>query len=179
MTTADYGASLQFDYVTTFSLLRGVKWERAQVAIRKEIAESRKLLLTAKAKQLLEIRQRLALLQQKNNLDHARLTEGKEAYHITATPIATLQRQTPEVDKLLTILKVPFESRSYWMCGPTFRDALAFYNEKHQLVAVLNVCFGCEQMQNESGVEIQADTTVYPALHQWFSALGHKIDDNY
>jgi len=179
MTIADYTTGLQFEYVTTYSLLRGLKWERALTAIRQEIAANRKLLLTAKAKQLLEVRQRLKLLHQGNNLEQARLTEGREAYNITATPIAMLQRQTADVNKLMAILETPLESHSYWMCGPVFRDALAFYDEKHQLMTVLNICFGCEQIQNESGVEIQADTTVYTALHQWFTALGHEIGANY
>jgi hypothetical protein len=179
MTSAAYSSSIQFDYVTTFSLLRGAKWEQQLIAIRKEIAASRKQLLTASAAALPAIRKRLKLLHQKNNLEQARLTEGREAYHITATPIATLQRQTAAVNKLLAILKVPYQNQHYWMCGPIFRDALAFYNEKHQLVAVLNICFGCEQIQNDSGKEIQTDATVYPALRQWFTAVGHELDDSY
>ncbi|HEX8427889.1 hypothetical protein [Hymenobacter sp.] len=179
MTTSDYGTSLPFDYITTFSLLRGIKWERAQAAIRKEIEESRKRLLTAQAEQLLEVRQRLELLRKKNNLEHSLLTEGRAAYNLTAMPVATLQRQTPEINQLMAILEVPFERRSYWMCGPVFRDALAFYDGKHQLVAVLNICFECEQMQNENGVEIQTDITVYPALHQWLTALGHEVEGSY
>jgi hypothetical protein len=63
------------------------------------------------------------------------------------------------------------------MCGPVFRDALAFYDAKHQLVAVLNICFECDQLYNEAGTEIEADITVYPALKQWMKALGHQVED--
>ena len=79
----------------------------------------------------------------------------------------------------MTILKMPFARCSYWMCAPVFRDALAFYNQNHQLLTVLNICFECEQIQNESGMEVQADVAVYPALHQWLTGLGHEIEGNY
>lgn len=34
-------------------------------------------------------------------------------------------------------------------------------------------------MPNDSGKEIQTDATVYPALRQWFIAVGHKLDNSY
>ncbi|WP_157530721.1 hypothetical protein [Hymenobacter norwichensis] len=180
MTTADYWNGLQFDYLTTYSLLRGPKWVQMQAAIRQQIQESRKLLLTAQGAQLLTARRRLELLHRKNNLDGNLLTEGlTEAYHLTASPVATLSCQSTKARELAAILAQPSHERQYLMCAPVFRDALAFYNAKHQLVAVLNVCLQCEQLYNEAGTEIKADTAVYPALRQWFEALGHKVGDEY
>lgn len=180
MTTTDYWNGLQFDYLTTYSLLRGPKWMQLQAAIRQQIQESRKLLLTAQGSKLLEVRRRLEALHQKNNLDGGMLTNGLiEAYHLTASPVATMSCQSAEAQELAAILTQPLQSQNYLMCSPIFRDAVAFYNAKHQLVAILNVCLGCEQLYNEAGTEIEADTTVYPALRQWFEGLGHKVEDGY
>ena len=179
MTTADYWNGLQFHYITTYSLLRGPKWAQLAAAMRQQIQESRKLLLTAQGAHLLAVRRRLELLHRKNNLDGSLLTEGLiEAYHITATPVATVLRGSAEAENLATILTQPFHEGSFWMCVPVFRDALAFYDANHRLVAVLNICFGCDQLHDESGVEIKADVAVFPALKQWCKALGHAVEDS-
>ncbi|GAB2787802.1 hypothetical protein HNQ93_002681 [Hymenobacter luteus] len=176
MHTADYWRSLKFDYLTTYSLLRGPKWQHLLAAMRQEKDTSRRALLTATPAELPELRERLRRIERQNDLQTRLTTNANRAYHITATPTATLNRGSLEVEELGRILQTPCQDLRYMMCAPVFRDALAFYNAEHELVGVLNICFGCNVMQTESGQDVEADYRVYEQLRKWFQRLGHQIE---
>lgn len=175
MSTTEYWRGRAFAYVTIFSLLRGPKWEQQLVAMRREKEVSRRLLLTTTAGELVELRARLHRLERRNYLETRLTTDDNRAYNLTATPVATLRLHSPEVVALENILRTPLVDRTQLMCGPVFRDALAFYNAEEELLDVLNICFECSVMQTQTGQEIEADTTIYPKLKHWFQQLGYPV----
>lgn len=176
MNTLEYWRGLRFDYIITYSLLRGPKWEHLVEAMRQEKDISRRALLTATPAELPELRARLKRIERKNDLETLLTTAGNQAYNITATPTATLNRDSTEVEELGRILQMPCQNLLYFMCAPVFRDALAFYNAKHELAGVLNICFGCNVMQTESGQDVEADYHVYGQLREWFQQFVHQIE---
>ncbi|MBX0289410.1 hypothetical protein K3G63_03125 [Hymenobacter sp. HSC-4F20] len=176
MSTQDYWRGLSFDYIITYSLLRGSKWQQLQDARRKERETSRRLLLTAPPAQLPELRAQLHRLEHQLDLQTRLTTDNNRAYNITTTPVAKLQRDTPEVAELGRLLQAPCTELLYPMCAPVFRDALAFYNAGHELLSVLNICFSCNVMQTENGQNVEADYLMYTPLQEWFQRLGHQID---
>ncbi|WP_139921572.1 hypothetical protein [Hymenobacter sp. DG01] len=176
MHTPEYWRGLTFDYIITYSLLRGPKWKHLLEAMRHEKDISRRALLTATPAELPELRARLKRIERKNDLETLLTTAGNQAYNITATPTDTLNRGSAEVEELGRILQTPCQDLLYLMCAPVFRDALAFYDAEHRLVGVLNVCFGCSAIQTESGQDVGADYRVYDQLRKWFQRLGHQIE---
>jgi hypothetical protein len=94
-------------------------------------------------------------------------------FHITAVPVAVVRPGEAVAEQLATVLRLSISEQMDWMCAPVYRDALAFYDEQHQIVRVLNICFACDRMLTDSGVEIQADKQVYRQLRAILERLGH------
>ncbi|RSK24166.1 hypothetical protein [Hymenobacter metallilatus] len=164
-----------FTHITTFSLLRGQKWEQLQQAAQRLAVEGRMQLLTATAAELPARRAYLERLRCYPQPGQTTLTPGLlEAYHLTATPVATLPRLSSPVQRLETLLHLPLKHPPGWMCGPVYRDAIAFYQDL-KLVRVLNICFSCEKMLLDSGQALLADVAVYAGLRQLLLELGHPI----
>ncbi len=65
-----------------------------------------------------------------------------------------------------------------WMCWPVYRDAIVFYNESDQVIAILNVCFSCNHMADGGFAPVYADDKAYDQLKQFFIDLGHQIESN-
>lgn len=86
-----------------------------------------------------------------------------------------IEKNTLATQTLAAILQTPVVNQNDWMCGPVYRDALAFYDEQDRLVSVLNVCFNCEYMMTDTGCAIQADAATYEALSSYLTHLGHPI----
>ena len=118
------------------------------------------------------------MLERTHGLDLLTLTEGLNAYHITAEPVAAIGAKSAAAQALADWLQLPVVNQLHSMCGPLYRDALAFYGERKQLVGVLNICFSCNQMVNHAGQEVQADTAGYQALRAFLTELGHQISEN-
>ena len=175
MTTDEFWEKLEFSYLVTYSFNRGPKLAALQEAAKALSQQTRRKLLTATSAQLPALREHLRLLERTYDLDLLPLTQGGTAFHVTASPVARIENDTDVAQKLAAILQAPVINQMHWMCGPTYRDAITFYDEEHRLVSVLNICFTCDQMVTDTGVEIAADTNAYQALSSYLAQLGHQI----
>ncbi|AII53614.1 hypothetical protein [Hymenobacter sp. APR13] len=175
-TTADYIATLSFDYLTTYSLLRGPKWEQLQQAAQVEAQRARKRLLTCAAPDLPALRDYLNRLRNTNDLATSTLMEVPGAYNLTATPIASLPGFDSRIQVLLELLSLPAANIIYWMCAPVYRDAIVFYSADDEVVGMLNICLGCDTILTQEGEELAADAATYAGLHHWLTSLGHAIE---
>ena len=176
MTTGEFCDAINFDRIETYSFNRGAKLASFTVAARELFQQQRHKLLTAPAAELPLLRGELRLLERTHEIESMSLTEGLNAFHITATPIAVIQADSSLMQQLVELLHIPVVTQSAWMCWPTYRDALAFYDEQGSLVKVLNICFGCDGMLSHTGKIIQADTTAYQALRTFLIQVGHPIE---
>ncbi|GAB3294514.1 hypothetical protein [Hymenobacter tenuis] len=143
--TSEYWSGLSFDYIITYSLHRGPKWDQLLAVLAKEKQVNRRLLVSADSVQLAALRSRLKEIERQNGVG-PRLTDENNSYNITASPVATLRRDSEAVTELERIFLTPYRERDSWMCAPVFRDALAFYSAQDELVGVLNICFQCSIM---------------------------------
>jgi hypothetical protein len=175
MTTDEFWRRQEFSYLVTYSFNRGPKLAALRDAAKALFQQTRKKLLTTVSAQLPALREQLRLLEQTYSLDSLTLTQGHAAFHITASPVARIEKDTVVAQKLASILQAPVVNQMHWMCGPIYRDAGAFYDEEHRLVNVLNICFSCDRMVTAAGVEIAADTNTYQALSIYLVQLGHLI----
>ena len=62
------------------------------------------------------------------------------------------------------------------MCGPTYRDALAFYDAQGKRLRVLNICFECQHMQDDTGSYVEASDAFYQSLRAYLAQQGHPIE---
>ncbi|MGI4760372.1 MAG: hypothetical protein ACRYF0_06685 [Janthinobacterium lividum] len=175
MTIGEFWKYQAFAYLVTYSFNRGPKLAALTVAAKAWLQLTRKQLLTSPSAQLPEIREKLRLLERTYDLDMLTLTQNKAAFHITASPVASIEKHSADALALATILQVPVVDQMHWLCGPVYRDALAFYDEQDRLLSVLNICFSCDRMVTDTGREIQADSATYSALSSYLTQLGHLI----
>jgi hypothetical protein len=178
MTTGEFYNAIRFSRIETYSFNRGAKLDSFTAAARELFRQKHHELLTAPPAELPLLRGQLRLLERTHDIQSLSLTEGLSAFHLTATPIAVIQADSLLMQQLAELLRIPVVTQSDWMCWPTYRDALAFYDEQGQLVKVLNICFGCDGMLSHTGEIIQADTTAYLALRTFLIQLGHPIAEN-
>ncbi|GAA4496173.1 hypothetical protein GCM10023172_08980 [Hymenobacter ginsengisoli] len=175
MTTAQFWKQQEFSYLVTFSFNRGPKLDALRGAAKELFQQTRSSLLTAKTQQLPALREQLRLLERTHNLDLLTLTPGPAAFHVTASPISKLENNVEAIQKIASILQRSVIQQYHWMCGPVYRDALAFYNVQNELTNVLNICFSCDQMVTAGGQQIEADASTYKALRACLVQLGHPI----
>lgn len=175
MTVGEFWDQQDFSYLVTYPFNRGPKMIALEEAAKTLFRKTRQGLLTAPAAQLPDMREQLRRLKRNNDLGMLALTEGLDAFHITATPVALIEKDTPEASALADLLRTPVVDQTHWMCAPVYRDALAFYDEQNGLVGVLNICFECDRMLTDTGKELEADTATYQALHNYLAQAGHPI----
>ena len=177
MTTQEFWRKTQFSYIISYSFNRGAKLDALHQAANQQYVDVRKELLTAPAARLPAMRENLRSLERGRDLTSLPLTEGLQAFQITASPVARIAANTPESIRLAAILALPVQNQNDWMCAPVYRDALAFYDSQDNLCGVLNICFGCDRMITHQRREIAADTATYQELKQLLTESGHVISE--
>ena len=175
MTTNEFWTLQQFNYIVTYSFNRGPKLAAQRAAATQLAAKVRKSLPTADAAQLPALREELRQLEQAHGIEMLPLTQGRQAFHVTASPVAVLNKESASIQALADIMQLPVGQQSNWMCYPIYRDALAFYDAQNQLVRVLNVCFDCDKMVTDTSRQVRADTAAYRALRELLGQLGHPV----
>ena len=165
--------NIDFEYIETYSLLRGEKYENEYKSLKKEFNT-----LSAKNKRqrtepneitrLKEIEQLVGFTQYLTN------SEGK--FHFSAEKIILIDKREVRINELKKILSKKVVNKIDWMCAPIYRDAIVFYNLKNEIVKILNICFSCEHMETENKMYVDADTKTYEELKIFLLKIGHKIE---
>lgn len=104
-----------------------------------------------------------------------RITDLNGNFDNTSEKISSFQRNSQDVIKLNHILEIKVINLLSWMCLPIYRDAIVFYNKTGEIVSALNVCFECSYMENDKGININADESTYGLLKSFLTSKGHKI----
>ena len=154
MTTAEFWNKQEFSCLVTYSFNRGAKLIALQEAAKMLFRKARQEPLFAPPAQLPEMRNQLRRLERNNDLEMLDLTPDTSAFHIIASPVALVKRHSSDAQAFSEILRAPIINQLHWMCGPVYRDALAFYDAQDKLVSVLNICFGCDRMLTDMGKEV-------------------------
>ena len=175
MSSKEFIESIQFSRIETYSLFRK---EIYKASIWKMIAERESL--QKKQEQLGSLtKEEVSRLEELMELRYPSqvLMDKKGKFHPSSELITSLPAKSPEVNRLIEILKIPAVNIPEWMCMPTYRDAIAFYDEADQVIATLNICLGCDDMRTASK-GIKADEQSYQLIKPFFLELGHPISDD-
>ena len=177
ISSPDYVNSFTFDYIETYSFQRGGDYQLRLNVISTEL-DALKIRSENEGLSTYE-QERYAYL---NNVYYKVgqcIIDENGQFHQSAIKTNTFKRETPEVDRLITILNIPAVNIPYWMCAPVYRDAVVFYDKDGSIISTLNVCLGCEYMAIQPSEEIHADAEAYGLIKQFFIDLGHQVQDDY
>ena len=166
--------NIEFEYIETYSLLRGEKYQNEYKSLKKEFNT-----LSAKNKRqrtepneitrLKEIEKFVGFTQY--------LTNSEGNFHFSAEKIGLINKNDVRINELKKILSKKVVNKIEWMCAPIYRDAIVLYNLKNEIIKILNVCFSCEYMETENKIHIIADTKTYEKLKKFLLKIGHKIEN--
>ncbi|KRT17247.1 hypothetical protein ASU31_06150 [Pedobacter ginsenosidimutans] len=104
-----------------------------------------------------------------------RITDLNGNLDSSSEKISSFQRNSQDMIKLNHILETEVANLPSWMCLPIYRDAIIFYSKNGEIVSALNVCFECSYMENDKGININADESTYGLLKSFLTSKGHKI----
>jgi hypothetical protein len=173
--STDFINNLAFDYVETYSFQRGREFEENQKLIRPEYEslksrkENQNNLTVLDDKRLSELHGLFGFTQY--------LLNDKGHFHPSSKKTNTFNSDNPVIDRLKNILRTEIDEIPMWMCAPTYRDAIVFYDNSHKIVSTLNVCLGCQYMETKMFDRINGDYKTYDLLKRFFIDIGHEVED--
>ena len=170
LTTKDFIENLNFEYFESYSFQRKGDFEIYENLLNK-YKKDRSSLLEEEAMVFEKLRNS-KLYTKDNNfifLENGNLNETAELIYKSAA-------QTNVNEKLIEILKTTFVDYDAWMCAPTYRDAILFYDSKGNIVNGLNICFQCSNVIDLNKKEILTDNIAYKKLKEFLSEIGHNIN---
>lgn len=158
-TSADYINSFDFEYCRTYS------FQRTEAPMTsKELDEVRT-----------QEQNRIPGKQiQSPYLERILDTEGN--LNQTAVMIREIDKSDGAYTTLSDYLKTEIEEEILFLCAPIYRDAILFYNAKHDLVEGINICFECDRIESIYGAHISTDFKTFKYLKQLLLQLGHSIE---
>lgn len=170
----DFIKDLEFSYIETYSLQRGIQYEERYHLGLKELKHLRNKNTSSDSLSGLESIKLKKLEQDYGVTQYLINSDGK--LHHSAQKIGSFPKNSSQVTNLLTILNTPAIDVPYYMCAPIYRDAIIFYDENNNRIATLNVCLSCEYMETKRFNHIDADMETYKLMKDFFKLVGHQIE---
>ena len=65
--------------------------------------------------------------------------------HPTAQRTHVLRKNELKTKELEELLSFEFTNQFDWMCAPVFREMVVFYDERNNIVSLLNICLSCDR----------------------------------
>jgi hypothetical protein len=169
----DFINNLAFEYIETYSFQRGKAFEEA---IKKDHEDFEILNVRKHKKNDLasEEEKHLEDLLSKRYTQY--LINEKGDFHPSAEKTNIFKHADPVVEKLNDILLTEVIEIPRWLCAPTYRDAIVFYDSGGRILTQLNVCLGCRYMETKMFNNIDADNKTYDLLKTFFKEIGHNVE---
>lgn len=123
ISSIDFIQNLDFEYIETYSLQRGKKYERE--IQNKEFTEYSSLKRKKVKLNSLEAK-RFEYLDKLHGTTQY-LVDSNGNFHPSAIKTNIFKKENPVVTKLISILKTKISEIPSWMCAPIYRDAIVFY----------------------------------------------------
>jgi hypothetical protein len=172
VSSGQYVDQLQFAFLETWSFQRGVIFEQERKSFQIEYRELSSLKMPRTEQQ----EKRMGELLNASSLNNGLLLDKDGRFHPTAIKINTFNSDSPESNKILSILSTEALDVPMWVCAPLYRDAIVFYNSNAEIISVLNICFTCKYMVTKEFHHVNADVKAYDELKQLFLEIGHEIE---
>ncbi|MBX7224987.1 MAG: hypothetical protein K1X55_03095 [Chitinophagales bacterium] len=175
MKIKDYISNIPYQYIETYSLLRGETYVEFYNNLHNEINE---LETSIKELKFGWIKQTKRLAELRKYIDQPQyILTNTSDFHPTSEKKSVIVRDDPEDLLLNTALSIDYNEADDFesACSPTFRDALVFYDERKQIITALNICFECKKMDTNESKSIIAHYKHYQSLATFLQRQGHEI----
>ena len=176
LTSTAFINNLEFDYMEAFSFQRSFVFEENNSKELKEYERLKNRLREFTELSSAEISEFERLKMYHESTHYIVNSHGE--FHPSAEKTGTFDKKSPVVEKLRQILNTPIKTIPSWMCGPTYRDAIVFYDSRSTIVATLNVCLSCEYMETSAFNFVNSDQLVYRLLRDFFVEIGHSVEQH-
>jgi hypothetical protein len=174
ITSIEFINKLKFDYVETFSFQRGAEFELQQEKFEKEYD---KLNIQKTKYNNLNNEEEKRLLVLDELCGHTQyLIDQHNQFHYSSKMISTFSSTDLKMDLLKSILNTEINDIPAWMCAPIYREGIVFYDNKNNIVSVLNICLSCQDMETSKFNHINGDYKTYELLKQFFIKMGHQVE---
>ena len=171
-----YWQEINFDYLKTYSGLRGEKLEVLEQEIEEKVNQLKEDLKTARFMQKPKINKKIRDFKNEVDLYNSRIVDKNEVFHKTTIEITRKEKSAIFVKNLGAILNEECEIDVVAACLPVFRDAIVFYSNKDEIRGILQICFGCAAIKNENEERIIADYKSFDKLANLLKEVGHPIE---
>jgi hypothetical protein len=175
ISSTDFINNLAFDYIETYLFQRGAAYELQQKTFEKKYdkLKTRKSefndLTIQEEEEFIKLDKLCGFIQY--------LIDDNNQFHFSSKKTNTFASTDSKVDLLKNILKTEIKEIPSWMCAPMYRDAFVFYDNRDNIVSVLNVCLSCEYMQTTKFNHIKCDYKTYELLKRFFIDIGHEVEN--
>lgn len=170
-----YWEQLEYDYLKTFSGLRGGAFKLLKIATQNDIKALEQQLLTARFMERLKIKKQMAELESQINLYETRIVDHSGPCHASTVEVAKIIKGEELEMKLVELLSLNFKDGVAAACIPVFRDAIVFYSNADEVKGILHICFSCLDIKNEKEENLQVDVNVFEGLQRLLEKMGHPI----
>lgn len=106
----------------------------------------------------------------------SRIIDLEGDLHPSSVEVSAFRNSDAESRRITNFFKKKLSGRLGHKCGPIYRDAIAFYQNDHKVVGVIDICFQCQMIANDKGEKITLNSKSYKELREMFSRLGHDIE---
>lgn len=171
-----YLNSLDFEYVITYSGLRGEKFEHLEIENKKEIQKLEKEIESARFIQKPKLNKKVKALKTEIDLYESRLIDTNGIKHKSTESIKKIESNDLILNEIFKLLKRKIEGQTFVMCMPIYRDSIVFYNASNSIIGILHICFGCYSIIDENENSFDYDSSVIPELREFFLKFGHEIE---
>ena len=168
--------NIVFDYIKTFSGLRGATFEYFQQTTLDQIRQLEQNLPMARYMEKVKIRKEIEILKEKIDPYNSRLVNIAGEYHETTTEVTTLKKDHDIVKEIQKVFGLKMQNDIAAACPPIYRDTIVFYSEANEIKALFHICFGCYAMKNAREEPIEIAENVYLELKKILKRIGHHIE---
>jgi hypothetical protein len=167
---------IEFDYVVSYSGLRGERLDSARKEIKMRRREIEEEIKTANFKEKTILREKLSSLQGLTNLYNSRTINESGELHLTSIEIAKLNRDDKRLSRILEILSENCDVPDYMRCPPIYRDSIVFYDNQHSIKGILHFCFECCAIADKHNNQFDTNGQILFSLQSELEKIGHPIE---
>ena len=167
---------MSFEYAISYSGLRGEKFRKLEDVSNTRIERIKEDNKVSNSKQKLKLSKEIKELEDELNIYNARVITKVNKVHKSTIQVRRFKKEDKELVEIFNILNSKFEEQYVWMCAPIYRDAIVFYSQEDKMVGILQICFSCNWIKNESEEDLEVDNKIFQKLKEKLIQIGHQIE---
>ena len=172
---SNYMQHLNFEYVISYSGLRGEKFINLEKDNNNQIQQIKKQIESVRFMEKLKLNEKIQKLEAEINLHNSRVINRNGELHKSTEVVRKFEKDDNEIQSIFKILNSNFKEQAFARCLPVLRDSIVFYSKEDKIVGILQICFSCWWIKNEEEEDFEVDYKIFPILKDKLIQIGHRI----